>query len=150
MARTLDVSDAVRRQAYTVLATKGRMSNLSLEERACLLRRGLQDRSTAACSAAVSLVQAWLVHECEESILELLSHLDVRRYPGNKETIPCLQLCSATPSDETSLTFKLLPLLNSHCHTQDEIGELKDSTIVVTRGMYLADTNLKNYKYAQG
>ena len=82
MARTLDVSDVVRKQAYTVLATKGRMEDLSVEERACLLKRGLKDRSGGVADAAVALVQTWLLQDCEASILELLSKLDVRRYPG--------------------------------------------------------------------
>lgn len=72
----------VRKQAYTVLATKSKMEDLTIEERACLLKRGLKDRSSGVASAAVALVQTWLLQDCEASILELLSKLDVRRYPG--------------------------------------------------------------------
>ena len=75
----------VRKQAYTVLATKSKMEDLTIEERACLLKRGLKDRSSGVASAAVALVQTWLLQDCEASILELLSKLDVRRYPGKTQ-----------------------------------------------------------------
>ena len=108
MRRTLDVSDVVRRQAYTVLATKCKMSDFTLVERACLLRRGLQDRSSPASNAAVTLLQTWLIQECDGSILELLGRLDVRRYPG---------ACLAGPFDLTSPSQRDLKPLSSPCST---------------------------------
>ena len=80
--RTRDVSDVVRKQAYTVLAAKAKMTDLSMEERALLLRQGLHDRSSGVVSSAVALVQDWLVQGCGESVLDLLSCLDVRHFPG--------------------------------------------------------------------
>lgn len=80
--RTKDVSDVVRKQAYCVLAAKSSLADLSIQERALLLRRGLHDRSSSVVVSAVAMLQTWLLQSCGESILDLLSNLDVRQFPG--------------------------------------------------------------------
>lgn len=78
----MDVSDAVRKQAFLVLANKCGMADLTASQRALLLRRGLRDRVGGVADAARTLVQVWLVDSCMSDVTELLRHIDVQRHPG--------------------------------------------------------------------
>lgn len=77
LRRTRDVKDAVRRQAFRVLAEKVHIKAMSIGDRVQLLDQGLQDRSEpvrAACSDM--LCKSWLPSE-DAGLLGLLDRLDV-------------------------------------------------------------------------
>ena len=80
--RTLDVSDAVRKQAFAVLAAKCGVADLSVDQRALLLRRGLRDRANTVVEAAREMLRVWLADACEGEVTRLLRMLDVRQFPG--------------------------------------------------------------------
>ena len=82
LERTSDVSDAVRKQAFSVLANKCRMGNLSKPQRALVLRQGLRDRSPGVLEAARTLAQTWLLEDCQADVLKLLHELDVEAFAG--------------------------------------------------------------------
>ncbi|KAF1538013.1 Condensin complex subunit 3, partial [Eudyptes schlegeli] len=81
VGRTLDVKEAVRKQAYEVLAEKVHMRALSIAQRVKLLQQGLNDRSDAVKEVMKKkLLQAWL-RLTEGDVLELLHRLDVENCP---------------------------------------------------------------------
>ncbi|KFW67132.1 Condensin complex subunit 3, partial [Pygoscelis adeliae] len=81
VGRTLDVKEAVRKQAYEVLAEKVHMRALSIAQRVKLLQQGLNDRSDAVKEVMKKkLLQAWL-RFTEGDVLELLHRLDVENCP---------------------------------------------------------------------
>ncbi|XP_004681444.1 PREDICTED: condensin complex subunit 3 [Condylura cristata] len=77
VGRTKDVKEAVRKQAYQILAEKVHMRAMSIAQRVMLLQQGLNDRSDAVKQAMQKhLLQGWL-RFTEGNILELLHRLDV-------------------------------------------------------------------------
>ncbi|NXW06975.1 CND3 protein, partial [Fregetta grallaria] len=81
VGRTMDVKEAVRKQAYEVLAEKVHMRALSIAQRVKLLQQGLNDRSDAVKEVIKKkLLQAWL-RLTEGDVLELLHRLDVENCP---------------------------------------------------------------------
>ncbi|NXF50822.1 CND3 protein, partial [Oceanites oceanicus] len=81
VGRTMDVKEAVRKQAYEVLAEKVHMRALSIAQRVKLLQQGLNDRSVAVKEVIrKKLLQAWL-RLTEGDVLELLHRLDVENCP---------------------------------------------------------------------
>ncbi|NXX38854.1 CND3 protein, partial [Tricholaema leucomelas] len=79
--RIMDVKEAVRKQAYEVLAEKVHMRALSIAERVKLLQHGFNDRSGAVQEVVKKkLLQAWLQFT-EGDVLELLHRLDVENCP---------------------------------------------------------------------
>ncbi|NXT42441.1 CND3 protein, partial [Pelecanoides urinatrix] len=97
VGRTMDVKEAVRKQAYEVLAEKVHMRALSIAQRVKLLQQGLNDRSDAVKEVMKKkLLQAWL-RLTEGDVLELLHRLDVENCP--EVAIPVL-----------NATFSLSPL----------------------------------------
>ncbi|NXH70654.1 CND3 protein, partial [Hydrobates tethys] len=81
VGRTMDVKEAVRKQAYEVLAEKVHMRALSIAQRVKLLQQGLNDRSDAVKEVMKKkLLQAWL-RLTEGDVLELLHRLDVENCP---------------------------------------------------------------------
>ncbi|KAM7112968.1 LOW QUALITY PROTEIN: condensin complex subunit 3 [Ciconia maguari] len=81
VGRTMDVKEAVRKQAYEVLAEKVHMRALSIAQRVKLLQQGLNDRSDAIKEVMKKkLLQAWL-RLTEGDVLELLHRLDVENCP---------------------------------------------------------------------
>ncbi|KFR03272.1 Condensin complex subunit 3, partial [Nipponia nippon] len=81
VGRTMDVKEAVRKQAYEVLAEKIHMRALSIAQRVKLLQQGLNDRSDAVKEVMKKkLLQAWL-RLTEGDVLELLHRLDVENCP---------------------------------------------------------------------
>ncbi|XP_009485592.2 condensin complex subunit 3 [Pelecanus crispus] len=81
VGRTMDVTEAVRKQAYEVLAEKVHMRALSIAQRVKLLQQGLNDRSDAVKEVMKKkLLQAWL-RLTEGDVLELLHRLDVENCP---------------------------------------------------------------------
>ena len=63
----------------------GRADACSVDQRACLIRRGLQDRKPGVKEAAQQLLCAWLEGDAGSSIPSLLHALDVRRYEPEAE-----------------------------------------------------------------
>jgi condensin complex subunit 3 len=80
--RTRDEADEVRRLAYLAVAEKVALEELSVPERALLLRRGLGDRAPAVKEAAGAMVEGWLDEACEGEPLALLRELHIQQYPG--------------------------------------------------------------------
>ena len=77
------MSDAVRKQAFSVLANKCHMGDLSKPQRALVLRQGLRDRSPGVLEAARALAQTWLLEDCQADVLKLLHKVDVEAFPGS-------------------------------------------------------------------
>ena len=69
----------------------------SVDQRACLVRRGLQDRKTGVREAAQQLLCAWLDSDAGSSVPSLLHALDVRRHEPEAElAVRCLLQKSPT------------------------------------------------------
>ncbi|NXV83391.1 CND3 protein, partial [Atlantisia rogersi] len=96
VSRTMDVTEAVRKLAYEVLAEKVHMRALSIAQRVKLLQQGLNDRSDAVKQVCKKkLLQAWL-RLTEGDVLEFLHRLDVENCP--EVAIPVLKaLFSLSP-----------------------------------------------------
>ncbi|XP_076886128.1 uncharacterized protein LOC143535879 [Bidens hawaiensis] len=78
---TLDVSEAVRKTAYSVLASKFPLQSLSIKQRTIILQRGLSDRSAAVTKECIKLMKdEWLMKSCNGDPIELLKFLDVETY----------------------------------------------------------------------
>ncbi|KVI08613.1 hypothetical protein Ccrd_013012 [Cynara cardunculus var. scolymus] len=78
---TLDVSEAVRKTAYFVLASKFPLQSLSIKQRTIILKRGLADRSAAVTKECLKLMKdEWLMKSCDGDPIELLKYLDVETY----------------------------------------------------------------------
>ncbi|TVU11785.1 hypothetical protein EJB05_45388, partial [Eragrostis curvula] len=78
---TLDVSESVRRAAYSVLSTKFPLQSLSIKQRTTLLHRGLSDRSSHVNNECLKMLKdEWLVKHCNGEVINLLRFLDVETY----------------------------------------------------------------------
>jgi len=80
LERTRDVKDTVRKTAYSVLAKKFLIQNLSISKRIQVLKDGLNDTSPGVKDACVSLLLSWL-SGFDGNILELVERLDVEGSP---------------------------------------------------------------------
>ncbi|KAL6959607.1 hypothetical protein U1Q18_039761 [Sarracenia purpurea var. burkii] len=88
IARTLDVSESVRKAAYCVLASKFPLQSLSIKLRTIILHRGLADRSVAVTKECLKLLKDdWLVKCCNGDPIELLKYLDVETYESVGESV---------------------------------------------------------------
>ena len=74
--RTRDVKDAIRKTAYSVLAKKFTILNLSISQRIQLLKDGLNDNSAMVKDACVSLLFSWL-SSFDGDVIALVVKLDV-------------------------------------------------------------------------
>ncbi|XP_020271254.1 condensin complex subunit 3-like [Asparagus officinalis] len=84
----LDVSDAVRRAAYCVLASKFPLQSLSIKLRTTVLQRGLSDRSLSVTKECLRMLKdEWLMKCCGGDPIALLRFLDVETYEIVGETI---------------------------------------------------------------
>ncbi|KAI3798641.1 hypothetical protein L1987_33919 [Smallanthus sonchifolius] len=78
---TLDVSESVRKTAFSVLASKFPLQSLSIKQRTIILQRGLSDRSAAVTKECLKLMKdEWLMKSCNGDPIELLRYLDVETY----------------------------------------------------------------------
>nr|XP_043633385.1 condensin complex subunit 3 [Erigeron canadensis] len=78
---TLDVSESVRKAAYSVLASKFPLQSLSIKQRTIVLQRGLADRSVAVTKECLRLMKdEWLMKSCNGDPIVLLKYLDVETY----------------------------------------------------------------------
>ncbi|KAF6150814.1 hypothetical protein GIB67_020897 [Kingdonia uniflora] len=85
---TLDVSEAVRRAAYCVLANKFPLQSLSIKLRTVILQRGLADRSTSVTKRCLNLMKDdWLVKCCNGDPVAFLKFLDVETYESVGESV---------------------------------------------------------------
>lgn len=74
--RTRDVKDTIRKTAYSVLAKKFTIQNLSISQRIQLLKDGLNDNSAMVKDACISLLFSWL-SLFDGDVLALVTKLDV-------------------------------------------------------------------------
>ncbi|XP_076923663.1 uncharacterized protein LOC143585867 [Bidens hawaiensis] len=85
---TLDVSESVRKTAYSVLASKFPLQSLSIKQRTIILQRGLSDRSAAVTKECIRLMkEEWLMKSCNGDPIELLKFLDVETYESIGESV---------------------------------------------------------------
>ena len=79
LVHTRDTTDAVRRTAYLVLASKVPMASLSIAQRCQVLHRGLRDRAGPVKAAAGVLLRQWFA-SCAHDCAAFLRALDVQAY----------------------------------------------------------------------
>ncbi|XP_062233154.1 uncharacterized protein LOC133930508 isoform X2 [Phragmites australis] len=90
---TLDVSESVRRAAYSVLSTKFPLQSLSIKQRTTLLYRGLSDRSASVNNECLKMLKdEWLVKYCSRDVITLLRFLDVETYESVGESVMAVLL----------------------------------------------------------
>ncbi|KAJ1258904.1 hypothetical protein BS78_10G111600 [Paspalum vaginatum] len=90
---TLDVSESVRRAAYSVLSTKFPLQSLSIKQRTTLLHRGLSDRSPSVYNECLKMLKdEWLVKYCGGDVVALLRFLDVETYESVGESVMAVLL----------------------------------------------------------
>ncbi|TVU11786.1 hypothetical protein EJB05_45389, partial [Eragrostis curvula] len=90
---TLDVSESVRRAAYSVLSTKFPLQSLSIKQRTTLLHRGLSDRSSHVNNKCLKMLKdEWLVKHCDGEVINLLRFLDVETYESVGESVMAVLL----------------------------------------------------------
>ncbi|CAI0548280.1 unnamed protein product [Linum tenue] len=78
---TLDVSEAVRKAVYSVIASKFPLKSLSIKLRTLILQRGLGDRSIIVSKECLRLLRdEWFSKSCNYDPKELLKYLDVETY----------------------------------------------------------------------
>jgi len=80
LERTRDVKDTVRKAAYSVVAKKFLIQNLSISKRIQILKDGLNDTSPSVKDACVMLLMSWL-SSFDGNLLELVERLDVEGSP---------------------------------------------------------------------
>ncbi|KAK9811687.1 hypothetical protein WJX72_008386 [[Myrmecia] bisecta] len=85
MERTRDTSDDVRKMSYAVIAEKVPLTDLSADQWALLLSRGLSDRSAVVRTEATRLLCFWLDKACEKEPLALLAALEVETHEDEAE-----------------------------------------------------------------
>ncbi|CAL5052248.1 unnamed protein product [Urochloa decumbens] len=90
---TLDVSESVRRAAYSVLSSKFPLQSLSIKQRTTLLHRGLSDRSASVNNECLKMLKdEWLVKYCGGDVIALLRFLDVETYESVGESVMAVLL----------------------------------------------------------
>ncbi|KAL6631340.1 hypothetical protein ACP70R_028190 [Stipagrostis hirtigluma subsp. patula] len=90
---TLDISESVRRAAYSVLSTKFPLQSLSIKQRTTLLHRGLSDRSASVNNECLKMLKdEWLVKYCGGDVITLLRFLDVETYESVGESVMMMLL----------------------------------------------------------
>eukprot|EP00267_Zea_mays_P028709 XP_008658765.2 uncharacterized protein LOC100381508 isoform X4 [Zea mays] len=89
----LDISESVRRAAYSVLATKFPLQTLSIKQRTTVLHRGLSDRSASVNNECLKMLKdEWLVKYCGGDVISLLRFLDVETYESVGESVMAVLL----------------------------------------------------------
>ena len=84
--RTRDISEEVRRIAFLALAAKVPVESVSIEHRALVLRRGLNDRSISVRSACVDMLKKWMSSSvCEDDPSKMLKFRDADTHPNVSE-----------------------------------------------------------------
>ena len=83
--RTRDVKDTVRKTAYSVLAKKFTIQNLSISQRIQLLKDGLNDNAAMVKDACTSLLFSWL-SLFDGDVIALVTKLDVEESAKVTET----------------------------------------------------------------
>ena len=76
---TRDVAEDVRSVTFKVLGSKVPMRSLSIEQRAVVMRRGLEERSAGVKTAAVAMLKSWL-DQAGGQPEELLRAMDVETH----------------------------------------------------------------------
>ncbi|CAL8077468.1 unnamed protein product [Calicophoron daubneyi] len=102
--RCRDVSDAVRRTAYKIMASRSVLRPLSIAKRIRVLQDGLSDRSVDVKRAAQELVLAWF-KVTENDPVRLLRRLDTEGVPDTSQLM-LDNLFAVLPSDEFKAMVK--------------------------------------------
>ncbi|PUZ61624.1 hypothetical protein GQ55_4G291100 [Panicum hallii var. hallii] len=90
---TLDISESVRRAAYSALSTKFPLQSLSIKQRTTLLHRGLSDRSASVNNECLKMLKDdWLIKYCGGDVVALLRFLDVETYESVGESVMAVLL----------------------------------------------------------
>jgi len=85
---THDVSELVRRAAYSVLSAKFPLQSLSIKQRTTVLHRGLSDRSASVNNECLKMLKdQWLTKYCGGDVIALLRFLDVETYESVGESV---------------------------------------------------------------
>ncbi|XP_066370272.1 uncharacterized protein [Miscanthus floridulus] len=89
----LDISESVRRAAYSVLSNKFPLQSLSIKQRTTVLHRGLSDRSASVNNECLKMLKdEWLVKYCRGDVISLLRFLDVETYESVGESVMAVLL----------------------------------------------------------
>ena len=111
--RTRDISEEVRRIAFLALAAKVPVESVSIEHRALVLRRGLNDRAQGVKSACCDMLKKWMQSRaCENCPIKLLKLLDSESHPNVSE------LCLKTLIDQKIVK----PVLYASKEKGEQIG----------------------------
>ncbi|OIT00996.1 PREDICTED: condensin complex subunit 3 [Nicotiana attenuata] len=85
---TLDVSESVRKAAYSVIVSKFPLQSFSIKLRTLILERGLADRSSSVVKECFRMMKdEWLTKCCNGDLVELLKYLDVETYESVGEFV---------------------------------------------------------------
>lgn len=79
--RTRDVKDIVRKAAYHKIAERISIKTLSIDQKLSLLRNGLNDRSPSVKKTVERILVVNWLKACKESVVNLLSLLDIESDP---------------------------------------------------------------------
>ena len=100
----------------------------SIEQRRCLIRRGLRDRKPSVQEAARQLLAAWLDADAGSSVPSLLSFLDVEQHEEEAELavrahpiLACLQAapwCQPAKRLQFTTPQPVRQLCSCHWHTK--------------------------------
>ncbi|KAL0463328.1 UNVERIFIED_CONTAM: Condensin complex subunit [Sesamum latifolium] len=125
---TLDVSESVRKAAYSVLACKVPLQSLSIKHRTNILQRGLTDRSTAVAKECVKLLKdEWLEKCCNGDPVVLLKFLDVETYESVGELVMTTLLKAGFVKMQNGQTIRKFLISNGdsaegeHCNHSIEL-----------------------------
>ncbi|XP_021306121.1 condensin complex subunit 3 isoform X2 [Sorghum bicolor] len=88
-----DISESVRRAAYSVLSAKFPLQSLTIKQRTTVLHRGLSDRSASVNNECLKMLKdEWLVKYCGGDVISLLRFLDVETYESVGESVMAVLL----------------------------------------------------------
>ncbi|MCO5614540.1 hypothetical protein L7F22_068823 [Adiantum nelumboides] len=103
---TLDVNEAVRKTAFTVLSKKFPIQSLSIKQRTCILQRGLHDRRESVQAECLKMLKdVWLAKCCQADAVALLKYLDVETNEsvGESVMLALLKADALSPQDDQGL-----------------------------------------------
>ncbi|KAG8076259.1 hypothetical protein GUJ93_ZPchr0006g41083 [Zizania palustris] len=129
---TLDVSESVRRAAYSMLSTKFPLQSLSIKQRTSLLYRGLSDRSASVNSECLKMLKdEWLMKYCGGDVITLLRFLDVETYEAVGETVMVVLLKDGSVRVQDGQTIRQYFIANTEGEEQVSNIQLMDAEVAL-------------------
>ncbi|KAL5225628.1 hypothetical protein ABZP36_012267 [Zizania latifolia] len=129
---TLDVSEPVRRAAYSMLSTKFPLQSLSIKQRTSLLHRGLSGRSASVNSECLKMLKdGWLMKYCGGDIITLLRFLDVETYEAVGETVMGVLLKDGSVRVQVGQTIRQYFTANTEGEEQVSNIQLMDAEVAL-------------------